>query len=445
MKATIFQLIFLTIAQIAPAQIWQPLGNGFPPNEVRDIFTHNGSLMVSGNMATSGIYGSIQQWNGSSWQAYTNGLFFGAGAYDSDTLNGDLYAGGRFINMFGIPNARAVAKYDGANWNNLGYGVTDGDVAALKSYKGNIYIGGNFLSVDSQPMRDIARWDGTTWHPIGVGTSGGLSQIFCMAVFNNELYVGGYFSSIDTVTAYNIIKFNGTTWSPVGGGTTGDVRCMAVDTINNRLYVGGIYGFNGVANNCPSKVGYWDGSNWFAVGTVPEMHPLSLGMYKGKIVAGTGYRPVNLAGDTINHIAYFDGTDWKNLGSGVNSTVYALMQYNNLLVVGGYFDIAGGMPANRIAAYIDTTTNLTELNPSQNHLTIIPNPASTQITVKLSSQNQFIQKAEVTNLSGQLLFSQQQATKTNSINIPIAALPKGTYYITVFSNGNKISKQFIKN
>jgi len=59
--------------------------------------------------------------------------------------------------------------------------------------------------------------------------------------------------------------------------------------------------------------------------------------------------------DTVNNIAMWNGKKWSALGKGIHGTVNALVSYNNLIVAGGSFDSAGGVPVNNIAAWNGTS------------------------------------------------------------------------------------------
>ncbi|MEW6200031.1 MAG: hypothetical protein AB1601_15380 [Planctomycetota bacterium] len=60
----------------------------------------------------------------------------------------------------------------------------------------------------------------------------------------------------------------------------------------------------------------------------------------------------SLAGDVVaNSIATWDGSRWSPLGSGINGGVRALAVYNGELIAGGSFTTAGGATCNRIAPW----------------------------------------------------------------------------------------------
>jgi hypothetical protein len=75
-------------------------------------------------------------------------------------------------------------------------------------------------------------------------------------------------------------------------------------------------------------------------------------VYDNALIVGGSF---SLAGEVpANRIARWDGTSWSALGSGMNGDVYALAVYDNALIAGGSFMEAGGVTANRIARWDGT-------------------------------------------------------------------------------------------
>ena len=67
-----------------------------------------------------------------------------------------------------------------------------------------------------------------------------------------------------------------------------------------------------------------------------------------------------VAGDVLaNCIAAWDGNTWQALGAGVhhdeNAGIHALTVYNGELIAGGFFTTAGGAPCNHIARWDGST------------------------------------------------------------------------------------------
>jgi hypothetical protein len=200
----------------------------------------------------------------------------------------------------------------------------------VKDYKRNLYyVAGNFyysrdkftLSTTSlsKTVSYIATWDisNNSWEPFGnssyYGTS---SSVFSLALdsVNDKLYVGGGFTTVsDAYTSNGVLSakyvaqwdLSINRWNPLGNstynGTNTIVRSLAFDSSNNQLYVGGQFE------------------------TVQDA--------------------TNTSGLSANNVAIWDISNnvWRQLGNsaynGTNSSVRALTldSSNNQLYVGGEF------------------------------------------------------------------------------------------------------------
>lgn len=418
MKVKLVILLLGWFVISAEAQIWKPYGLGFnPPNVIFDLINFNNELIACGGITGSGPTSMkyIARWDGANWHQ------LGIGTIKTVPecmiiFNGDLIVGGSFAASGTIPNTKGIARWDGFQWNSMGDGIISGNVNSMASFNGSLYIGGNFSNVDSMLIRDIARWDGANWHSVCV-LSLGLTQLFCMEVFNNELYIGGYFGSINGVPITNIAKFDGSNWSSVGGGLSGDVRDLYTDTLNNRLYaVGNFSSASGGSISCPSTVAYWDGTSWNPVGVNgPLLYGKEIYIHNNELYVGINTLKFNLNSDTLVGIVKWDGNDWYTPGNGLWSdtipgAVHALLTFNNELAVGGGFTTAGTISANLIASWSDTTTSIQENQFEKRRFKIFPNPFSNTATVQLHGieENQLPCKFELYDILG---------TKVNEINV----------------------------
>jgi hypothetical protein len=439
----ILVLVFISQLQVGRSQYWHGFSVGFNENQTDGLCVFNNELYACGGMLHSGatVLNSVTKWDGSNWQPMANGSYFGAPVTFA-AHNNELFAGGRYHYMYGFPDTRCIAKWDGTSWFNLDSGITDySDVAAMTSYNGSLYVGGDFQHANNIYMRCIAKWD-SAWHPIGVGLSGGLSQIYSMAVYNNELYVGGYFSSIDGVTAYDMAKFNGTTWSQVGYGANGDVICMYVDTNTNRLYAAGNFDMMDSVI-CQSNTAYFDGSSWHSIGNATTLWPRAITVYKNKVYVGLTNRFPQVGADTLNNIAYWDGTYWQNPGSGANCSVFALTVFNDELVVGGCFDTIGGNPINRIAAWVDTTTSVQQDSEPTTQITIFPNPVKDELII---SSSMFVEnknaQLKIFDVYGKEVLA--QTLTTPNCKLRTANLKQGVYFVKVTTDRGGVVRKFVK-
>ena len=241
-----------------------------------------------------------------------------------------------------------------------------------------LYVGGSFVLAGGVEVLHIARWDGRSWSAVGrPGAVGTNRPVLSLATFDDgtgpALYVGGVFSSAGGVPAAYLAKWNGSDWLPVvdsaGLGIDGDiftfVGSLAVfdDGSGRALYAAG--DFNSVGGTVTNNIVRWDGKNWTSlagptgVGTSTDVLALEVyddgtgeALYVGGAFATAG-------GVEVDHIAKWDGTDWTALagpnGSGTSSWVSVLAIHDDgagsRLFVGGLFAEAGGVVANRIAAW----------------------------------------------------------------------------------------------
>lgn len=271
--------------------------------------------------------GGVVQFNSSTWQplssghggAYTNfsnDHVTALAAYDAGAGRA-LYVGGRFAFAGGIP-IRAIARWDGSSFAPLGTGV-EGVVFALAVFDDGtgpaLYAAGNFPTAGGNPARNIARWNGSAWSAVGTGIGEADDAVASLEVFDDgtgpALYAGGLFDSAGGKKASNIAKWNGTDWSPVKGGVDGWVNCLRAVREKGVpvLYAGG--NFYSADGKPAEGIARWNGSEWSGVG---------------------GGLRINDYGWAATILEYDDGS-------------------GPALYVGGYFDAAGGIPANSIARW----------------------------------------------------------------------------------------------
>jgi hypothetical protein len=187
-----------------------------------------------------------------------------------------------------------------------------------------------------------------------------------------DLFVGGVFSQAGGRVANNAARWpgNGVDWGALGGpnGNGTDAQVSAITVYNGKLIAAGSFiTAGGVTVN---GIAAWDGQKWSALtgrSGVPGLLLFgtdfveALTVWNGNLYAAGQFVA---AGDNIqvNNIVEWNGRDWVALstkqgvgttsgGSPVGGAVFSLTVYNNTLVAGGSFDAAGGIAANRVAAW----------------------------------------------------------------------------------------------
>lgn len=181
---------------------WAQIGNGLPVSGPV-VAAANGDLYALGGIAARDVW----RWNGSTW------LVIGSvppqtGPYAPMLLglaiaaNGDLFVSGDFPSINGVL-ASNLARWDGAMWHVVAPGapVSGGvDIAA----NGDVLVFHRFGMVGG-----IQRWNGTTWQPFATPVIGIVQAILHLP--NGELIAGGSFTDAGGVYATNIARWDGVT------------------------------------------------------------------------------------------------------------------------------------------------------------------------------------------------------------------------------------------
>ncbi len=328
-----------------------------------DVDTH-GNIYVGGSFTFIGTVAAnfIAKWDGSAWSPLgtgTNSPVFALVVGSQDKV----YAGGRFSTAGGAVVNR-IAAWDGHNWSPLGTGIQDPynedpAVFALAATGTELYAGGSFVSAGGVTAFVIARWNGSGWSALGLGISG---TVYALALRNSELFAGGEFSHAGPGPAYGVARWDGSAWSALGisfagpGGVNGPVYALAVTP--SVVYAAGAFtGAFGPGGLIPANhVARWNGgTSWTALGTGLSDTIRALAV-SGNILYAAGDFVTSLGkSGAANRIAKWDGSAWSLLGSGFGGSVNALLVNGTDVYAGGGFTTAGGQPALRIAAWSGST------------------------------------------------------------------------------------------
>jgi hypothetical protein len=282
-------------------------------NSSHGLLTWNGKLVDLGSF--NNPCNRVGLWNGTAWECLGTGV--GLVARAGTVWNGNLVVVGDFWNVFQpCANCNGVAMWDGTQWTNIGAGFNN-DVLCITVWDGDLVVAGDFTQSNGVPCNRIARWTGSVWEQIGPNNAFN-NDIRAMVEFENELWIGGDFMNVAGCNSCDgLVKWSGTAW--VGGDSGVDIQ-GGVDTTVRVLYV----------------------------------NP-----YDGKLYMGGHFTELNLDGvinTNCKGVAVYDGSVWAPLGTGVNDYVRAIHEYNGNIVVGGYFNNAGGVSANRIAKWNPTSS-----------------------------------------------------------------------------------------
>ena len=261
---------------------------------------------------------------------------FALGANDSTFAavfapNGDLYVGGDFTTVAGLP-ANHVAHWTAAtnHWSALGSGAANGvnnRVDALAIAGNVLYIGGGFNQAGGGSANAIAGWNinTQTWSTLNGGMLHAVTgpSVYALAVSGSEVYAGGSFDSAGGVAAQNIAHWNGAAWSALGGGagTTNDlVEALAVS--GSDVYAGGSFISPG------AHIARYDGAAWSQLGSGVDGEVLALALNGGLLYAGGSFiTATDGSPHTVNRIAQWNiaGTSWSALDTGLPMVLVPLI------------------------------------------------------------------------------------------------------------------------
>ncbi|MBI2270656.1 MAG: T9SS type A sorting domain-containing protein [Bacteroidetes bacterium] len=241
---------------------WSTVGTGVGMSGVPyAMATYGGNLYVGGEFGSvDGLtVNRIAKWDGSAWSTVGNtGVGMNGAVYALGVYGGNLYCGGSFsyADYVCCPTGVACGKlaiWDGVNFSAPGTGITGSYVYKdMAVYNGELYVPGLFSAMNGVAANNIAKYDGTTWTALGSDVAGGgaNAEVNPLVEFNSELYVGGDFTSVNGMFASKVAKWNGTAWSLVSTDTLNSfVTTLTVydDGVHGaHIFAGGKFTLKGV-------------------------------------------------------------------------------------------------------------------------------------------------------------------------------------------------------
>ncbi|HEX5051725.1 MAG TPA: hypothetical protein VFZ65_08140 [Planctomycetota bacterium] len=377
---------------------WHALGGGinnFGYALIRALVKHNGRIYIGGAFGQAGAVAAdnIAAWDGSTWTAVgagVQGTTYGAVVEALCVFNNELHVGGHFTSSGANTSFFNVARFDGSLLQPIGgvalAEVNPPTVIAMVAWNHRLYCGGEF-EVAGRPfvagqtigVYHIASYDGSSWSHVGDGLGFG-GEVHVLGRYQGDVIAGGHFTIAGTSYAPGLARFDGTQWRHFGR-FDGDVDGM-VEHLGDLWVAGEFHTVNGITAN---GVARWDGSQWSAVGGGPSLYGAScIASYQGMIHIGTIGSPLRWNGTTWETftppiygaltamhvhqgVLYFGGSTpfhpgapnlfaWDGAvlsvpGGGLDDMVEGLGSFNNELIVGGRFTMAGGVPARSIARW----------------------------------------------------------------------------------------------
>ncbi len=248
----------------------------------------------------------------------------GATVYALAVSGNNLYVGGEFRNVAGIPEADYVARWDGTTWsalgsNGAGNGALDAGVRAIAIHGSNVVVGGFFTDVAGIAGADfVARWTGSSWAPLQnmcCGAAAINNSVHALVAHGDFVYAGGYFTDAGGYTGVSYLARYSVPcdcWSSVGpvGSMTGPVFAIAIG--RTRIYVGGFFNDAG-GKQYADNVAFFSTSEWWSLGSGVNWPVFCMVLfepdeYSEHVYVGGAF--TNVGGAAGDYLARFDSIDW---------------------------------------------------------------------------------------------------------------------------------------
>jgi hypothetical protein len=299
--------------------------------------------------ATTGAWGAL----GITALGGNNSIY----AFTKDSA-GNLYVGGDFLNLNGIPEADYIAKRDvNGVWSALGSG-TGGIVQALAcDAADNLYVGGSFTNLTDGSGDGISMWNGAAFVSLGSGATGGDQTIGTICIARDgTVYVGGGGQNIGgEATADYIAKWSGGAWSALHATAPNGVVLAITEASDGTIYAGGA--FTTVGGVSASYIAAYNPTTaaWTAVGAGCNnlVYAIVVGP-NGRLYAGGTFTTAGVV--AASKIAVWNGVDWSALGAGCNNLVYRIaLTTDGTVYACGVFTTAGGITVTGFASWNGTS------------------------------------------------------------------------------------------
>ncbi|MBI5863298.1 MAG: hypothetical protein HZB38_02050, partial [Planctomycetes bacterium] len=323
---------------------WFDLGGGVTRSSgnarVESLVLFNDEIYALGSFDDAGgqAVDDVARWNSNSW--FDMGVHSSV-AYDLVVHNNELYMAGEASG-----SADGLARWDGAAWQEVPGAPHYIDIEGLVSYNGDLIVLGEFREAGGKGVTNIARFGGVNWFAMGGGTNDWVADF---ASYQAQPVAMGFFKVLDGAESDYIARWDSAAWQPFAPGLLNTPACGL--EFQGFFVVGGPGQLASVADT--DGIAAWNGTSWLAIdgglGAWPN-HPqvVALAEYNSNLYAAGATLAL---GANLHNIVRLVAGNWFPVGGGVNGPVWALVEWNGLLVVGGDFTDAGGTAVTNIAAW----------------------------------------------------------------------------------------------
>ena len=373
---------------------WHPLGDGLD-GIVHALFFWYGDLHAGGEFQNPAPH-IAKYWAGEWHQV-------GVGDFDDVVrcfidFRGELWVGGDFEKI-GDQEIAYMASFDGVDWlDRDGCGADppwgNASVRSFVVYADTLRIGGTFEQCALVEAPYFAKyWESFGYwkpHDSGEGLNGSVNDFMER---DGELWIGGEFGSVNDLPSRGIGLYSSSGFFqvPPGGGADHDI--LDLEPFGNWFYASTRYGIYPYGTSGPEDphwldplgnleeidhsafellywnpdlyavgsirdgIARWDGEGWrrLGAGIINEGsgHDVeALCAWNGGIVAG-GFMGISSADETATsaYVGFFDGETWFPLANGLSRDVFDLIVFDDDLYACGRFTRNNESPMPAIARW----------------------------------------------------------------------------------------------
>ncbi len=188
------------------------------------------------------------------------------------------------------------------------------------------------------------------WMPLNSGLTN-TPRVMYADTIEQYLYVTGIFRTVDGIPTKGIARWNGLSWDSLGAGIDGfdslnnpPNHVSSISRFGNKLLVTGY--FNSLGNLWIKNIGTWDGISWDSLSMPPVLDQYGR-IHKAQVINSDLY--ISGSFDSINgieahSISKWNGNNWISLNmpdfcppscAGQNASITTIIEFNGSIIISG--------------------------------------------------------------------------------------------------------------
>lgn len=395
-----------------------------------------------------GVYEILQGDNmseimvGGSFQYHVSAYYSGFAGYDwmipANVNGGNIYAmeywnglpiiAGDFTEVNNMPAHHIVALAPNGS-GIMSMGNINGVVKDVTVFNNELYAAG---------ADGVLKWDGNNWQSIGTVNG----QVRCMYEWMGDLYIGGDFTTINGINAPYACKYDGNSFIAMGNALSLPINTFA--NFQNHLVAAGDLHTPSDTTAVIGKIWKWKNNTWNSSELNLMGHSIySLAAAGNKLYIGGDFREYfsMIYGKNLAIASEPNPDIWEcEMLDNLDAPVYVLKIFNNTLYVGGDFSKSYTFPAITLGG-IGTVAVTSAIDKEDTHyLTCYPNPANSIVLI----DNYLHAPLQIYDMQGRLVqaipFTEQKSMGEGEVEINIEKLPSGLYFLQLGERVAKMTK-----